>query len=146
MKRESKHSCKISNNLSAILQEHEANLEKEFKFNEAANVRERINNLKLLEEEKLRSHSNKTHKEEQTLLDQVKQDEIDRFNEEYDNLYNELSRKCNEMQQQLLDQQKEDMENQVKEFHETFPKENPKLSTEILDLYRKMEYNAKKKE
>ena len=70
-----------------IMEEHEAKLEREFKFKEAAQVRTKINLLKKLEEDKFKSEIQKMHDDQKAQLEIEKAEELRKFNDEYDALY-----------------------------------------------------------
>lgn len=127
------------------MEEHEMKLEKEFKFAEAAQVRAKINQLKFLEEEKTKAELRKTHNDEVTQLEYDRQEALRSFNDEYDALYNDLIKKFEDMQSQLNEMHSNEYNEGMKEFNETFPEKNPKFSSEILDLYKKLEGIVKKK-
>ena len=55
------------------------------KFAEAAEVRDKINQLKTLEEEKAKDELRKLHDDEKNQLDLENQEETRAFNKQYDN-------------------------------------------------------------
>jgi hypothetical protein len=128
------------------MEEQESKLEKEFKFAEAAKVRAKINQLKLLEEEKVKFELKKAHDDELNALENEKQEELSRFNEEYNNIYNDLVKKFEDLQSSMNETHSNEYNEKLKDFNETFPEKNPKSSSEILDLYKKLEGLVKKKE
>ena len=129
-----------------ILQEHELKLEVDFKFTEAAKVRDKINQQKILEQEKAKQELKRIHDEEVKMVEKEKSADLKMFNEQYDSLYNELIRRFEDLNENLSSDHKNELETAIKEFNETFPENNPKSSPEILDLYRRLEGIVKKKE
>jgi hypothetical protein len=79
-------------------------------------------------------------------LQQIHKEEIDNFNYEYDEIYNELARKHENLQTQLNESHTKEYEERMQEFNQCFPEKNPKHTPEILDLYRKLEGIVKKKQ
>jgi len=129
-----------------VLVEHETELEKEMKFADSAKVREKIKQLQTLEEQKVLAELLNTHSDEVRLLLSEKEKELKDFNLEYDEMENNINKKFEEMQKSQQDQHDEEYESEMKDFHTAFPEKNPKLTPEILDLYKKLDGVVKKKD
>jgi hypothetical protein len=127
-----------------VLEEHEADLEKEFKFTDAAEVRVKLNQLKIIEEEKAKDELKQIHEEEVNTLELERDSEMTLFNEEYDSFYNNMMKKFEDTRQQMNEQHKKEFEESIKIFNENFPE--AKSSPEILDLHKKLEGIVKRKE
>jgi hypothetical protein len=116
------------------------------KFAEAAEVRDKINQLKTLEEEKAKDELRKLHDDEKNQLDLENQEETRAFNKQYDNYESEIKKKFEDLFQMTKEQQRNEMEGSYKEFIDSFTEKNPKASPEILDLHRKLQGIVKRKE
>lgn len=127
------------------MENHEINLEKEFKFQEAAATRDKINNLKHLEEQKVLSELQKTHNDQLNQLNSDKESNFRQFNEFYDTENQQITQRYEELQSKMNQDHEDEFNNDMKEFHESYP-EHSKKSTETLDLYKKLEGIVKKKE
>jgi hypothetical protein len=116
------------------------------KFAEAAEVRAKINQLKILEEEKAKDELRKLHDDEKNQLELEKQDEVRAFNEQYDTYDTDLKKKFEDLFLMTKEQQRAEMEGAYKDFIDSFTEKNPKASPEILDLHRKLQGIVKRKE
>lgn len=79
-------------------------------------------------------------------LKQVHQNEIDHFNFQFDEIYNDLARKHENLQTQLNESHLKEYEERMQAFSADFPDKNPKNTPEILNLYKKLEGIVKNKE
>jgi hypothetical protein len=116
------------------------------KFSEAAEVRIKINHLKVLEEEKAKDELRKLHEDEKFQIELEKQEEFRVFNQQYDMLQNDIVKRFEELGMHMKDQQSTEEETMVKEFLDSFAEKNPKATPEILDLNRKLQGIVKNKE
>ncbi len=116
------------------------------KFDQAHKIRTRIKQLYLLETEKINHEIKLKHEFDLNQLKTERDETIKDFNDKYDILYNNLKDKFQEALAGMTEEHQIEYEAAIKEFNENFPENNPKLTPEVLHLYRRLQILVKKKE
>jgi hypothetical protein len=119
--------------------------EKSGKFVEAELSKQKIIQLKKVEEEKVLQESKMNHEEYLNQMEANQKQELSRFNELWDKNFYDMSNRFTEQENSLKMQQQKEIESKIEEFNKTYP-EFPKPSSEILDLNKKLENLVKQKE
>lgn len=116
-----------------MLEEHQYKCEKERNFVNAEIAKQKVNQLKQVEKEKLLSDMKFQHQEELGTFEIEKNQSFIEFNNEWDRNYQELMEKFVEFEDRLKAQQQEDLNNKIEEFDKKFhPVVKP--TSEILNL------------
>lgn len=64
---------------------------------------------------------------------------------DYEKKHQEIIKKFSDQEENLKDTQKSEFEQAIKTFYDAHPEKNPKLSSEILNLYKQLEEVVKEK-
>lgn len=79
------------------------------------------------------------------ILEREQKEELDRFNERWDQEFYEMSNRFNEQEQKLKEMQEQELNEKLEEFEQNYP-QSPKPSIEILKLNKILEQAVKIKE
>ena len=102
-------------------------MEKDLNFSDAFCVREKINELRILEHYRAKDELIRIHNEEINYIENEKLKEIENFNEFHDNTYNELNSKFEELKLYLKQQHSEEYKEVLDALNQQFPETNPKV-------------------
>lgn len=129
----------------SILEEHELKCEKDERFPEAGNARNKINLLKEVEEAKIIRDLKEMQNEQLIDIQTDHHNEISDLIANFNQRNEELKANCNIMLQHLKEKQEKEKALILGSFEENYPSQ-PKFSPEVLNLQKKMEAYAKNKE
>jgi hypothetical protein len=129
----------------SLLEEHMDKCEKSGKFVEAELAKQKVIQLKKVEEEKILQETKLNHEEYLAQMEVNQKEELARFNELWDKNFYEMSNRFTEQENNLKIQQQKEIENKIEDFNNNYP-EFPKPNCEILDLNKKLEGLVKQKE
>jgi hypothetical protein len=79
------------------------------------------------------------------VLEQDQKEELDRFNEQWDHEFYEMSAKFNEQETAIKEVQEKEMTEKLQDFEKAYP-QAPKPSVDILNLNKVLEQAVKQKE
>ena len=120
--------------------------EKEGKFVEAELAKQRIIQLRAVQDKKRIKDAKERHIQEREELESVQKEELNKFNEEMDKQFYELSNRFQEMQNQLETAHEEE----IQKYQEEFEKKNSgaiaKPSSELINANKRLELFVKKQE
>ncbi len=78
-------------------------------------------------------------------MERDQREELDRFNERWDQEFYEMSNKFNEQEQKMRETHEKELQEKLEEFERIYP-QAPKPSVEILNLNKVLEQAVKQKE
>jgi hypothetical protein len=128
-----------------ILEEHQLKCEQGGRFVEAEMARQKVLQFKKLEEEKKVMELKKFHGEQKSKIDIEYKEELDIFNEDWDQRFAELNEKYENLQGNLNERFQKEAEDCMADFEQKYPKE-PKHPIEILNLQKMLEQAVKQKD
>ncbi len=79
------------------------------------------------------------------MLEHDQKEELDRFNEQWDQEFYEMSAKFNEQETALRDFQEKELTDRLEDYEKSYP-QAPKPSVDILNLNKVLEQAVKQKE
>jgi hypothetical protein len=79
------------------------------------------------------------------LLEREQRDELDRFNEKWDQEFYDMSGRFNDQEAKLRELQEKELSEKLEEFEKNYP-QSPKPSVDILNLNKVLEQAVKQKE
>ena len=130
---------------SDLLEDHQNKCEVEGKFVEAEMSKQKLAQLKRIEEEKLRLELKEKQAEERLMLENEQKAELDEFNRDWDSKFFELNNKYEQIGNDLAIAHQDEKEKKEKDFEENYPAE-PKSNPESLNLQKILEQVVKRKE
>lgn len=119
--------------------------EKSGKFVEAELAKQKVIQLKKVEEEKVVLEAKVRHEEYIRQLEASQKEELDRFNEMWDKDFYEMNNKFTQQENNLKEEHQREVETKIEEFNTSYP-ENPKPNSELLTLNKTLEQLVKQKE
>mmetsp|Transcript_93571 Transcript_93571/g.267722 ORF Transcript_93571/g.267722 Transcript_93571/m.267722 type:complete len:209 (+) Transcript_93571:173-799(+) len=127
-----------------ILEEHRKNCERQGKYVEAEIAKNRLEELKLHEENRRKEAMRSRQLAERLGVEEAHMLEYQQFNMDWDRKMGEYEQHANELVEAMRDRHK----NELKEFQETLlqKQQRPKFSRELLNLRRIQEHLAKQKD
>ena len=128
-----------------MLEDHQNKCEVEGKFVEAEMSKQKLAQLKRIEEEKLRLELKEKQAEERLMLENEQKAELDEFNRDWDSKFFELNNKYEQIGNDLAIAHQDEKEKKEKDFEENYPAE-PKSNPESLNLQKILEQVVKRKE
>lgn len=128
-----------------MLEEHQSKCESGGRFVEAEMAKQRINQFKKIESQKLLRELKHGQDNRKKQIEEEHKIELDTFNEEQDRRFSDLNEKYEEDQKNMMDSHESELAVKTEEFNREFPVE-PKYSTEYLNLTKILEGLVKKKE
>ncbi len=117
-------------------------------------AKQRVIQFKKIEEDKLLNETKRTHEEQvifyfhiiqKLILEREQREELDRFNERWDQEFYEMNTRFNNQEQKLQEIHKNEMTEKLEEFEKSYP-QYPKPSNEVLNLNKILEQAVKIKE
>ena len=108
-------------------------------------ARQKVIQFKKLEEEKKIMELKKFHSEQKSKIDTEYKEELDIFNDSWDQRFAELNEKYENLQNNLNERFEKELEDDLAEFEQIYPKE-PKPPIEMLNLQKMLEQAVKLKE
>lgn len=118
-------------------------------------AKQRVAQFKKIEEDKLLNETKRTHEEQvkfsnnfifqKITLEREQKDELDRFNERWDQEFYEMSAKFNEQENKLREMHDMELTEKLEEFEKNYP-QFPKPCNEVLNLNKILEQAVKLKE
>lgn len=120
--------------------------EKEGKFVEAELAKQRIIQLRAVQDKKRIKDAKERHIQEREELESVQKEELNKFNEEMDKQFYELSNRFQEMQNQLETAHEEEIQKCQEEFEKKNSGAIAKPSSELINANKRLELFVKKQE
>ena len=108
-------------------------------------AKQRVSQFKKIETQKLLKEIKLNQENKSKQLEEDHKTEFDNFNEEMDKKLFDLNEKYEEDQKALLETQEKEVETKTEEFNREYPQQ-PKNSTEFLNITKKLEGLVKQKE
>lgn len=128
-----------------LLEDHMNKCEKSGKFVEAELAKQRIIQLKKVEEDKIICEMKIKHEDYLQQLEASQKEELDRFNELWDKDFYDMNNKFTMQDDNLKAEQQRELEVKIEEFNNSYH-ENPKPTSELLNLNKMLEQLVKIKE
>lgn len=128
-----------------ILEEHQIQCERERKFVDAEYAKQKVNQLKQVEKDKILNDLRCDHEEELNEFESEKRESVLEFNKEWDINLNELNNRFLDYEEKLNQQQQFDLNNKIEEFEKKY---HPviKPTSEILNLQKILDGLIRQKE
>ena len=127
------------------MEEHQLKCEHGGRFVEAEMARQKVLQFKKLEEEKKIMELKKFHSEQKSKIDIEYKEELDIFNEDWDQRFADLNEKYETLQQNLNEKFQKEIDDSIVEYEQNCPKE-PKPPIEMLNFQKMLEQAVKQKE
>jgi hypothetical protein len=108
-------------------------------------AKSKIAQFKKIEEEKMFKDIKNQHGQQSSQLSIEFKEELDRFNELWDQEFIELNNKYEKMRKEIIENNKKEYEDKLNKFEETYPKAY-KASKELLNLHSVLDNLVKRKE
>ncbi len=115
------------------------------RFVEAEMARQKVIQFKKLEEEKKILELKKLHAEQKNRIDIEYKEELDIFNQDWDQRFAELNERYEALQNNLNERFQKEMEDNIADFDQKYPAQ-PKPPIEMLNLQKMLEQAVKQKE
>ena len=127
------------------MEEHQLDCEKTGNFIEAELARQRVIQLRKIKEKKdFKNAKVRQQKETQELINKQKE-EIKEFNNKMDYQYAELMSKFDAMKKELEEKHEHELQEFIESFENNYPSE-PKISNDLANAKKQLEYYVKQKE
>jgi hypothetical protein len=108
-------------------------------------ARQKVIQFKKLEEEKKILELKKLHAEQKNRIDIEYKEELDIFNQDWDQRFAELNERYEALQNNLNERFQKEMEDNIADFDQKYPAQ-PKPPIEMLNLQKMLEQAVKQKE
>ena len=128
-----------------LMQEHQMNCVKAKNFIEAELAKQRVIQLKKIQEKKQFNDATKRQGKETEELKNTKLKEIKAFNTNFDVKYSEEMSKLEDMLVELRNKQDQEFQEYIENVENNYPTE-PKPSNDLLDLQKQLDYYIKTEE
>lgn len=128
-----------------LMQEHQMNCVKVGNFIEAELAKQRVIQLKKIQEKKQYEEAKKRQSIDTKNFIVLKDKELKEFNKEFDNKYAEEITKLEDMMKELKQKHEQELSDYFVNFEKTYPKEF-KLSNDIVAKQRQLDYYVKTEE
>ena len=115
------------------------------RFVEAEMARQKVIQFKKLEEEKKIMELKKFHAEQKSKIDIEYKEELDMFNQDWDQRFAELNERYESLQINLNEKFQKEVEDNIADFEQKYPAQ-PKPPIEMLNLQKMLEQAVKQKE
>ena len=120
--------------------------EKEGKFVEAEIAKQRIEQLKTVEDKQMYDEVKKRHAEERAALENSQKQELNEFNLKMDQELYSLSNKCQELQKEMNERHEEEIGDIAENFGNSEKKPVANPSSDLIEKNKQLELYVKKKE
>ena len=127
------------------MEEHQLNCEQSGNFIEAELARQRVIQLKKIKEKKDYKNARIRQTKEKDELLSKQRDELKEFNKKMDYQYAELMSKFDQMKKDLEIKHEGELQDFIENFENNYPTE-PKISNELANAKKQLEYYVKQKE
>ena len=128
-----------------LMQEHQMNCVKVGNFIEAELAKQRVIQLKKIQEKKQYEEAKKRQTVDTKNFNSLREKELKEFNNEFDNRYAEEITKLEDMMKELKQKHEQELSDYFTNFEKTYPKEF-KLSNDIAAKQRQLDYYVKTEE
>ena len=127
------------------MEEHQLDREQSGNFIEAELARQRVIQLKKIKEKKDYKNATIRQTKEKDELLSKQRDELKEFNKKMDYQYAELMSKFDQMKKDLEIKHEGELQDFIENFENNYPTE-PKISNELANARKQLEYYVKQKE
>lgn len=127
------------------MEEHQLDCEQSGNFIEAELARQRVIQLKKIKEKKDYKNARIRQTKEKDELLSKQRDELKEFNKKMDYQYAELMSKFDQMKKDLEMKHEGELQDFIENFENNYPTE-PKISNELANARKQLEYYVKQKE
>ncbi len=127
------------------MEEHQLDCEQSGNFIEAELARQRVIQLKKIKEKKDYKNARIRQTKEKDELLSKQRDELKEFNKKMDYQYAELMSKFDQMKKDLEIKHEGELQDFIENFENNYPTE-PKISNELANARKQLEYYVKQKE
>ena len=127
------------------MEEHQLNCEQSGNFIEAELASQRVIQLKKIKEKKDYKNARIRQTKEKDELLSKQRDELKEFNKKMDYQYAELMSKFDQMKKDLEIKHEGELQDFIENFENNYPTE-PKISNELANAKKQLEYYVKQKE
>ena len=127
------------------MEEHQLDCEQSGNFIEAELARQRVIQLKKIKEKKDYKNARMRQTKEKDELLSKQRDELKEFNKKMDYQYAELMSKFDQMKKDLEIKHEGELQDFIENFENNYPTE-PKISNELANARKQLEYYVKQKE
>ena len=127
------------------MEEHQLDCEQSGNFIEAELARQRVIQLKKIKEKKDYKNARIRQTKEKDELLSKQRDELKEFNKKMDYQYAELMSKFDQMKKDLEINHEGELQDFIENFENNYPTE-PKISNELANARKQLEYYVKQKE
>ena len=127
------------------MEEHQLDCEQSGSFIEAELARQRVIQLKKIKEKKDYKNARIRQTKEKDELLSKQRDELKEFNKKMDYQYAELMSKFDQMKKDLEIKHEGELQDFIENFENNYPTE-PKISNELANARKQLEYYVKQKE
>ena len=127
------------------MEEHQLDCEQSGNFIEAELARQRVIQLKKIKEKKDYKNARIRQTKEKDELLSKQRDELKEFNKKMDYQYAELMSKFDQMKKDLEIKHEGELQDFIENFENNYPTE-PKISNELANAKKRLEYYVKQKE
>ena len=127
------------------MEEHQLDCEQSGNFIEAELARQRVIQLKKIKEKKDYKNARIRQTKEKDELLSKQRDELKEFNKKMDYQYAELMSKFDQMKKDLEIKHEGELQEFIENFENNYPTE-PKISNELANARKQLEYYVKQKE
>ena len=128
-----------------LMQEHQMNCVKVGNFIEAELAKQRVIQLKKIQEKKQYDEAKKRQTIDTKNFNSLRDKELKEFNKEFDNRYAEEITKLEDMMKELKQKHEQELSDYFTNFEKNYPKEF-KLSNDIVAKQRQLDYYVKTEE
>ena len=127
------------------MEEHQLDCEQSGNFIEAELARQRVIQLKKIKEKEDYKDARRRQTKEKDELLSKQRDELKEFNKKMDYQYAELMSKFDQMKKDLEIKHEGELQDFIENFENNYPTE-PKISNELANAKKQLEYYVKQKE
>ena len=127
------------------MEEHQLDCEQSWNFIEAELARQRVIQLKKIKEKKDYKNARIRQTKEKDELLSKQRDALKEFNKKMDYQYAELMSKFDQMKKDLEIKHEGELQDFIENFENNYPTE-PKISNELANARKQLEYYVKQKE
>ena len=127
------------------MEQHQLDCEESGNFIEAELARQRVLQLKKIKEKKDYKNVKVKQIHQKNKLLGKQQEEVQEFNQKMDYQYAELMSKFDQMKKDLQAKHENELQEFIEDFENNYPTE-PKISNDLLNARKQLEYYVKQKE
>ena len=130
---------------SELMEQHQLDCEESGNLIEAELARQRVLQLKKIKEKKDYKNVKVKQIHQKNKLLGKQQEEVQEFNQKMDYQYAELMSKFDQMKKDLQAKHENELQEFIEDFENNYPTE-PKISNDLLNARKQLEYYVKQKE